>query len=280
MKIAILITLFGATLAYAGANYNAAVIADSPAAWWKLNESSGGVMVDSSGNGLDGGYHDGFSLGHPGIFGVGCSDTSVLFSGGNPGGGYGTVDDNAAFHIATTGQFTVEAWIYTLVAPAFNITAVGKGDRVIAPPDAFEWELEPHNSGADWLWLPLQDSGAIHAQATSTTAVSTSAFQYIVGTIIDSTNVKIYVNSVLENTSTSFTGTAGSGTSHVNIAKFRDCSSSPCVDQFLNAYAAHVAIYPTALSLARVQAHYTAAQADIAACAASPTLHRRVYQMK
>src|SRR4051812_1334419 len=50
--------------------YSSAVLALSPIAYYRLGESSGTTAADSSGNGLNGTYNGGVTLGQPGgIFG-------------------------------------------------------------------------------------------------------------------------------------------------------------------------------------------------------------------
>lgn len=58
-------------------SYAAAILADSPRAYWRLGDS-GTTAADSSGNGYDGIYKDGVTVGVPGAP-VGDSDTAARF---------------------------------------------------------------------------------------------------------------------------------------------------------------------------------------------------------
>lgn len=275
MRLLLLLLLGLPAFAHAGANYDAAVLADSPVVWWKQAEPSGATMTDSSGNGRNGTYF-GAILGQPGIFGPGCSDTAALYDG--LGGHYADGGNDAAFQVATTGSLTVEIWAkFVSLGVANHYAFISKGDRVFFPPDAFEWVIEP--DGGVFLWDILQGAGADHSFVLSTTSVGTTDFQHIVGTTTDGVNTKIYVNGVLESTTTTFTGAAGNGIDAVWLAKITDCSVIPCVYNYLNTYLAEVAIYGTALSSTRILAHYNARQNDVNVCAAQH-LRRRVYEMQ
>ena len=56
--------------------YRAAVLADSPLAYWRLGETSGTVAHDETGNGHDGTYVGGVTLGQPGAL-TGDANTAV-----------------------------------------------------------------------------------------------------------------------------------------------------------------------------------------------------------
>jgi hypothetical protein len=52
--------------ATAGADYRAAVMADTPSGYWRLDETSGTAAADASGNGNAGTYAGGVTLNEPG----------------------------------------------------------------------------------------------------------------------------------------------------------------------------------------------------------------------
>jgi hypothetical protein len=64
----------------AASAYSAAVLADSPLAYYRLGEASGTTMTDSSGNSRNGTYAGSPTLGAPGLV-TGDSDTAVTFNG-------------------------------------------------------------------------------------------------------------------------------------------------------------------------------------------------------
>lgn len=84
--------------------YNEAVLADSPIGYWKLNERSGNVANDISGNKRHGTYHGGVTLANKGAFAEG---DAVVFDGKT---GYVEITG------ATWGggkEITIEAWVKT-----------------------------------------------------------------------------------------------------------------------------------------------------------------------
>src|SRR3989442_12331717 len=77
MRWALLLLFVGAVLSGCGGastaaspttppSYRASVLADHPVAYWRLDEETGTVMVDASGNGNDGAYAGAVTLGQPG----------------------------------------------------------------------------------------------------------------------------------------------------------------------------------------------------------------------
>lgn len=96
----------GATLVATGpaeATYPNVVSGSSPIAYYRLGEAAGTTMTDSSGNGHDGTYTGGVTLGGPPAITV-TTDTSAAFDGTT---GYGTASGVAAPQTA----YTLEAWI-------------------------------------------------------------------------------------------------------------------------------------------------------------------------
>jgi hypothetical protein len=88
-------------------SYEAAILADNPESWWRLNETSMGAMFDSLGR------HDGYytnitgtpvTLGAPGAL-LNDPDTAASTDGTNPW--FGVVPYNA---ILASSQFTLECW--------------------------------------------------------------------------------------------------------------------------------------------------------------------------
>jgi glucose/arabinose dehydrogenase/PKD repeat protein len=89
-----------------GATYKDAVLADSPLAYWRLGETSGTTVGDSSGNSRSGSYAGGVSLAQPGAL-AGDADTSAYFNGG-------------AAHVVRSGlsgmpatSFSTDLWLRT-----------------------------------------------------------------------------------------------------------------------------------------------------------------------
>ena len=85
--------------------YDATVLADRPAAYWRMDETSGTTMTDASGNHNDGVYAGAYSLGQPPPFG-GVGNLAVSFDGQK--GGSASVPSAPSLQMNT---ITIELWM-------------------------------------------------------------------------------------------------------------------------------------------------------------------------
>lgn len=246
--------------------YSDEVLADSPLAYYRLGEASGTTMVDSSGNGRNGTY-TGSPLPTLGVTGLltGDSDTAAHFAGGSGGFGETTY---ASWMDATT--LTVEAW----VNPDLVTAQIGIAQRDASPRC---WLMRLTNAGVDGRvdFVVWNSTGTLH-QIIADTPLTPGVESHVVGRC-DGSTIKIFVDGV-EVKSGAFTGTVRGGSS----APLR-VGNTPTFDGILD----EVAIYGTALSAARILAHYDAGstlpaeptmelagtqQADVGAFTLSPSL--------
>src|SRR5213593_2714324 len=106
MRRALVLLVIGAALSGCGGastaatpttppSYRASVLADHPVAYWRLNEATGAVMADASGNGNDGTYAGAVTLGQPGAL-TSDGDTAVGF---NPTGGAASVASTTSLQV-------------------------------------------------------------------------------------------------------------------------------------------------------------------------------------
>src|SRR5207248_8254630 len=84
-----------------GGAYSTTVLADGPVAYWRLGETAGTAIADSSGNGRTGTASGGVTLGVPGAL-TGDPNTAVAFDGST---GKVTVPDATALRL--NGTFPV-----------------------------------------------------------------------------------------------------------------------------------------------------------------------------
>lgn len=104
--------------------YYQAVMADSPYAYWRLGEASGTTAVDSSGNGRDGTYTGTINYG---IAGAVTSDTNTAIS-------FGTSTSRVDIPSVTfAGDFTIEFLVNRVTAGLSNATTVISGTTGGAP---------------------------------------------------------------------------------------------------------------------------------------------------
>lgn len=83
--------------------YDQLILSHEPAAYWRLSHPSYGTETDRTGNG-----HKGTFRGVTSSVQLPNKDGASVFNGSS---GYFEVPNANAFHISTTGKFTVEAWI-------------------------------------------------------------------------------------------------------------------------------------------------------------------------
>jgi CSLREA domain-containing protein len=92
--------------AYEYGAYVGTVLAAAPKGYWRFGEGSGTVQKDSSGNGNNGTYLGGVTLGQPGAL-VGDPDTASLYDGVND---TSRVPDANSLDVVP-GGFSIEGWI-------------------------------------------------------------------------------------------------------------------------------------------------------------------------
>lgn len=105
--------------ASAGDTYSAAVLADSPSFYYRLDESSGSMMADSSGNGYNATYSSGVTYGIAGAL-AGSSDTALA-----PNGNYaGTYSSGSGLPTGSSAR-TLEGWLRTTNSSGQDIASWG-----------------------------------------------------------------------------------------------------------------------------------------------------------
>lgn len=234
-------------------SYSSEVLADAPLAYYRLGETSGTTMVDSSGNGRNGTYVGTPALGSAGLL-AGDADTAVDFDG---------VDDHGA--VADAAWMDVNAFTAEAVFRADSTT----GDRAILTHT--DWSASNFdnttNPGRSWhlivqggqinVGLNFSAGSAIYhdLKVGPVLAVGTT---YHVALTWDGNIARLYLTGVeVWNSGTTFNGrtlrfanqplkvgaSTGFNGSHLGLFDGR-------IDE--------AAVYGTALSAARIAAHYNA----------------------
>ncbi|HLJ95046.1 MAG TPA: LamG domain-containing protein [Gemmataceae bacterium] len=94
--------------ASAAAGYSSVILADKPLGYWRLGESDPGQPAkDASGNGNDGTYAGGITLGQAGAISR-DSDTAAAFDGST---GYVDIPSSAGGTFDLANSFSLEAWV-------------------------------------------------------------------------------------------------------------------------------------------------------------------------
>ena len=216
--------------------YAAAVAADSPAGYWRLGEPSGSSAADASGNGRAASYLGAPTLGQVGVVG---GNTAAGFNGSSQ---YGQVPFDAALNPA---QFSVEAWAkVTGGAGTYRSVVTSRngsfGGYILYATPADTWQFWLGN-GSSW-------------RIVGGPAVTLNAWTHLVATF-DGATAKLYVNGVL---AASSVGAAFAANTTAPL-RFGAGRSESAASYFFAGGLDEFAVYPAALSAARIQAHYNAA---------------------
>ena len=212
--------------------YRAAVIADSPLAYWRLGEASGTVATDQLTT-RNGTYNNGPALGQPGAL-FNDPATSVGFNGTNQ---YVQAPADTALNLAT---FTVEVWAKpTGGASTYHGVIASR----IYPQG---WVLYLAADGTWEFWLN-SGTGMSTVAAGSATL---NGWQHLVATY-DGTTATVYVNGVA-------TGSAVVSGYQAQAGNALEIGQSETGDNFyFPGQLEEAVVYGTALSATQVQHHYS-----------------------
>jgi hypothetical protein len=236
----------GRVSARLGGGYKAQVLGDVPLGYWRLDETSGTSMADSSGNSHTGTMSGAnFLLNQPGAIPSEPSAKSVKWTTG----GATYVQVTQATWMDTTAAASWEYWI----KPLSNVTNQGIFSR---------WS-NLNGAGNDWIFW-FNTSNQLEAVVTIGGASKTIAMNLPqvglwthVALTYDGANLLLYCNGVLV-TTLAATGSIATATSDIAIGTYQANGSNIGLQ---NHYMDEVAFYGTALSAARIAAHYAAATA-------------------
>jgi len=233
--------MFGSSAA-AGA-YAAAVGADAPQAWWRLDDAGPG-MTDASGNGRHGTATAGSIRGFEPLVADGPASRAISLSGLNritiPG-----------FEKIGPGGYSVEYWVRVTTPPSGFLNLVGDGESIsdfflmnyLSPGGV----VRPHY-GFGNSPVSLDSSGTLSPGGTWHVVTTWDATS-------PTANGVIYLNGVADTTGTisrnlPAPGTTGNNALFIGYDNREPGSGSIVMDE--------VAIYNRALSADRVAAHYKA----------------------
>ena len=226
-------------------SYTTEVLADSPLGFWKLDETTGATQfVDSSGN-----ARPATIVGTPTYGVAGIDGTAVTFSGTQ----YGSIAAPAWFSSPTA--FTAEAWMK--ITATADVELIGRDNSGSAPGASDRIFRLHHNTSGSAVGaiLFLSNSSGTYVEFGSGTSLADNAWHHIVATW-DGATAKLYVDGNLAN-SAALSGTlASGGTAPLLIATGQN--NTPGNYSQFSGTLDSVALYPTALSLARISAHFTA----------------------
>jgi hypothetical protein len=216
--------------------YDQAVLADSPAAYWRFDEASGATAADSTGHANTGAYQNGPTLGAAGLIGGG--NTAVSFDGVND---RVLVPDSTT--LSPTGAISVEAWVN-----ASSLATSSGGFRTVLIKGNSYWLRVDNVGGVQRARFFIADAGTYYGVTATGIALTAGTTYHLVGTYNGST-FHLYVNGADQGTSI-HAGAIDDNTVPLQIS----LASSSGWDGRLD----EVAVYPSALTPTQVQAHHTA----------------------
>ena len=216
--------------------YAGTILADHPVGYWRLGESMGLVAHDASGQGFDGTYEGGVTLGVPGAI-ANDPDTAVTLDGST---GFVRIPNAPVLDALTSGAVSAEGWVHggikngdSEIWSAWN--GGGTGYQLI------------YNNGVAGAW---SGNGIVN----SPLAITDDNWHHVVG-VWDNGVGHIYVDGVLE----------ASGTCKPSAATLdnqigtqcKSAGSTQCND-FRTGGVDEVAVYDYALTATAIAAHYQA----------------------
>jgi hypothetical protein len=236
----------------APSGYTAAVMGDTPLAYYRLDETSGTTAYDFVGN--NNGAYSNASLGQPGYSPI-DTDTAVAFSGDNSY--VGGISGTAINFQGTGASFTLEAWVNGPegLTDETSIIAKGTGSDGTTANEQFALDI----AGGHYRLLTRGNNNV--AYEADAAVGPNGTWQHVVG-VYDQTSgsptMSIYVNGELSGTG----GGRGAGlrasSSQISIGSKR-LGNDPKYNGTFNGLVDEVAIYSHPLSDTTVQAHYGAA---------------------
>jgi hypothetical protein len=167
---------------------------DSLVAWWKLDDGSGTTAAESSGNG-----NNGTLEGNPEWTTEGKVNGALNLDGD---GDY--VDCGEDDSLDIEGEITVCAWVNIRSVSGAWMAAVAKGEN--------SWRLGVNNNATTIHW-GVNSWTETSYSVNSDTDIGTDEWHHLAGTH-DGTDIKIYIDGVLDNTTE---GAAELGTANTSL---------------------------------------------------------------
>jgi galactose oxidase-like protein/concanavalin A-like lectin/glucanase superfamily protein/IPT/TIG domain-containing protein len=216
----------------ASSPYRDAVLADGPVGYWRLSETSGKAL-DVTGNAVGGSYVGGVTRGVPGAL-ASEADLAARFNGVD---GYVSVPDNNALDVGDV--FTYELWVKRGATQGVTQRLLHKG----AGPASLGF-------GSNNKVVLLPGGTGASTTASSTIAITDQSWHHVVATK-NGSDTHIYIDGV-DRTALGTNTTMTANATALNLARASSGSGYTAGDLD------EVAIYRTALTPERVQAHYRA----------------------
>ncbi len=235
-------------------SYPTAVLTDTPTGYWKLADASGTAAADASGSNNSGAISGGVSLNQPGATADGVN--AMGFDGAT---GVITIANTPALNFAKA--VTLEAWVYLPAMPAAFTNLIDKASYN-------EYRLGVDTTGSPKVSLQVTNGSQYNyvdncPGVAAPPAMSLNHWHHLVYTFDGLAGVvRMYVDGV-QACQSAQTNNANPLTAYNSVyvttnplVLGRDMSGTG----YLNGRLDEVAVYATALTTARVRAHFQASQ--------------------
>ncbi len=213
------------------------VIADSPAAYWKLDETSGTTASDSSGNGNHGTYGSGVTLNQSPLI---VSGKAIVATANSQPAVTGT-------DIAFSTALGVGLWLKLAAAPGAGRNVFGKYANGAWPV----WSFDVLSDGKPRIELFQSNGTGGRLQLVGPASITDNA-RHQINVSWDKAGdqkVHLYVDGAQVAESAAWNNTLWAGSGHT-VRLYQAGSESMAFDE--------ASVYTHALSATRVQAHYNA----------------------
>lgn len=234
-----LIAYSNARIGGAGTSYSTVVLADSPTLYWRLDESSGITAADTSGNSHLGTYSGGITYGQTGAV-TGNSAIHVVGSG----------DVQSQENLTIGVPMSVEAWVNMAKLPAADTNVVGQNNAFGGGNNLNELYVDTSGYVRFYVTDPVSKLTSIAPGAATLTF---NAWHHVAGTA-DGTTARAYLDGVEVG---NVAAGGNSGSEYWFVAGYSTGGTGKPAG--LYGSVDEVAVYGSALSAARVLAHYNAA---------------------
>jgi len=236
-------------------SYSRTVLADKPSFFWPLNEHSGTTAHDSSGNGFTGIYEPGTTQGVPGPI-TGDPATATAFDGHS-----GLV--TSAGRVAGPGAFSIEGWFKTSSNTGGKL--IGFGSSQTGMSLSYDRHVYLMNDGQ--LVFGVFNHGLFTIETPR--VYNDGHWHYVVATLDPKAGMARYVDGQLIGTNPNagaepysgywrVGGDSLKGLWNLDYWKTNSQGTTEPNSYYVSGDIGDVAVYPYALSAARVAAHYAA----------------------
>jgi hypothetical protein len=264
-------TITAHNTAAGGANYQTTVIGDSPAIYWKLNDSAAtGQAADSSGNGVTAHYYNfgGSAASSNATGATGDGDTGFTFSS-NGSGSSGQCASIAANNSASFGaNYTIEFWFKATSNLAGALVSSGNSKYDVSNQDQIDRFV--YLNSAHQLEFGVQPS-ALNTPSIASTATYNDGNWHLVQAVESTTaatgiakGLALYVDgntTPVASDAGTFTASGGGKYWRVGCDNLANLDQPPTNYGFSGSID-DVAIYSSALTTTRLHAHYTGVGAN------------------